>query len=85
MGNGCAWRCILFRQMKYVLLCAILLSACGNEGAQKGKHLTDRSGNISCVLKILTLFLLKGFVFFICFSAFDAARLTLTHQIGKIK
>lgn len=35
MGKVCAWHCILFTLRKYVLLCAILLSACGNEGAQK--------------------------------------------------
>lgn len=35
MGKVCAWHCVLFRQRKCVLLCAILLSACGNEGAQK--------------------------------------------------
>lgn len=34
MRKVCAWHCILFRQRKYVLLCAILLSVCGNEAAQ---------------------------------------------------
>ena len=35
MGKVCAWHCILLSQRKYVLLCAISLGACGNEGAQR--------------------------------------------------
>lgn len=35
MGKVCAWHCILSSQRKYVLLCAISLGACGNEGAQR--------------------------------------------------
>ena len=40
MGKVCAWHCVLFRQRKYVLLCAILLSACGNEGVRREKGQT---------------------------------------------
>lgn len=43
MGKVCAWHCVVFRQRKCVLLCAILLSTCGNE-EQGGKkqHTFDR-------------------------------------------
>lgn len=74
-----------------MLLCAALLSACSNEGAQKENHLTDRNGNICCVYTLS----LEGFdniwegVRFSDFSVsrffiFAAARMMLTEQIENI-
>lgn len=42
MGKVCAWHCVVFRQRKCVLLCAILLSTCGNKEQGGKRHTFDR-------------------------------------------